>query len=365
AEQIIANAMVLLIGTAAIISALGLVFMDPLLRRFGASEAVLPYARDYLSVILYGAVFQSVGFGMNNFIRAEGSPKIAMSTMLIGAILNTILDPILIFNFNMGMKGAAYATIFSQAVSAAWVLYYFYSGKSHLKIRTKNFRLRWPIVIGILSIGMAPFAMQLAASVLTVIMNTSLQSYGGDIAISAMGVINSITMLFLMPIFGINQGAQPIIGYNYGAQRFDRVREALSRAIVAATAVVLIGFAATRFFPEALIRLFYNKDSQLIALGAHGLQVFLVFLPIIGFQIVGANYFQAVGKPKQAMFLSLSRQVLILIPALLIMPRLYGLEGIFMAGPLSDLVSSALTAIFLTLEFRHLHERHLDTESVA
>ncbi len=365
AEQIIGNAMVLLISSALLISVLGLIFMDPLLRKFGASEAVLPYARDYLRIILFGAVFQSVGFGMNSFIRAEGSPKTAMFTMLIGAILNTILDPILIFNFNLGMKGAAYATIFSQAVSAAWVLYFFYGGKSSLKIHSKNLRLRWPIVVGIISIGMAPFAMQLAASVLTVILNTSLQSYGGDIAISAMGVINSVTMLFLMPIFGINQGAQPIIGYNYGARRFDRVKEALTQAIAAATAVVMLGFLATRFFPETLIRLFYDKDAELIALGSHGLQVFLFFLPIIGFQIVGANYFQAVGKPKQAMLLSLSRQVLILIPALLILPRIYGLEGVFMAGPLADLVSSVLTAIWLTLEFRHLKERHLDTESAA
>ncbi|MFZ5968010.1 MAG: MATE family efflux transporter [Bacillota bacterium] len=358
AELIAGNAMVLLILISLGISVLGLIFIDPLLLRFGASEAVLPYAKDYLTIILFGAVFQGIGFGMNNFIRAEGNPKIAMVTMMIGAILNTILDPIFIFLLGMGIKGAAYATILSQAVSALWVLHYFFGGKSMLKIHVQNLKLQMSIVLNIFAIGSAPFAMQIAASVLTIILNKSLQYYGGDVAISAMGIINSIVLLILMPIFGINQGSQPIIGYNYGAQKFDRVKEALKLAIMAATVIVTIGFIGTRLFPEQLIRLFNDKDPELIAFGAKGLKMFLLCLPIIGFQIVSSNYFQAVGKPKQSMFLSLSRQVLILIPAILILPRYFGLDGILMAGPAADFLSSLLTGTWLYMELKQLDQKH-------
>jgi putative MATE family efflux protein len=295
---------------------------------------------------------------MNNFIRAEGNPKIAMFTMLIGAILNTILDPIFIFVFKWGIQGAALATIISQMVSAVWVLYYFFSGNSLLKFHAKNMKLNFNIIKGITAIGLAPFSMQIAASLLQVIMNNSLSEYGNDIAVSAMGAIQSIMMLILMPIFGINQGVQPIIGYNYGAQKYDRVKEALTLAIGAATIVVIMGFGATRLFPEQLIAMFNKKDTELIKLGSHALLVFFTFLPVIGFQIVSAAYFQAVGKPLQSMVLSLSRQMLLLIPALLILPRLYGLEGIWYAGPFADFGSAVITGLWLLKELKSLQERH-------
>jgi len=358
AELIMGNALVLLVALTAVISVAGLIFMDPLLKLFGASEVVLPYARAYLRIILFGAVFQSVGMGMNNFIRSEGNPQIAMMTMLIGAVLNTLLDPLFIFVFGWGIAGAAYATILSQAVSAIWVLYHFLYGKSTLKLRIKNYRLKPHVVGKITALGMAPFLMQFAASILNAIMNRSLSVYGGDVAVSGMSAVMSITMLFLMPIFGINQGVQPIIGYNYGAQKYDRVKEALKLGIFAATIVVVFGFIITRLFAAPLISIFNAKDEALIAFGAHALRVFLIFMPIIGFQIVSANYFQAVGKPLQAMLLSLSRQVLILIPAMLILPSFFGLEGVLYAGPLSDLVSSVVTGIFLFLELRHLDDKH-------
>lgn len=363
AELIVANAMVLLIIISLILTFAGLIFMNPLLKLFGASEAVLPYARGYLGIILIGTVFQSVGFGMNNIIRAEGNPKIAMLTMLIGAIMNTILDPIFIFIFGWGVEGAAIATIISQAVSAVWVLYYFLGGRSMLKIHLKNIKLQAHIVLKIFAIGSAPFAMQLAASVQTVILNKGLGIYGGDIAISAMGVINSLTMLILMPVFGINQGAQPIIGYNYGAEKFDRVKHALKLAIAAATAIVSIGFIMARLFPSQLISLF-SSDPALIEFGTSALQIYLIFLPIIGFQIVSASYFQAVGKPKHAMFLSLSRQVLILIPALLILPGIYGLYGVLVAGPVADILSSIITGVWLFIELRHLDQKHRESYSM-
>jgi len=363
AELILGNSMILLILVSLIVSALGLIFLDPLLVLFGASKDVLPYAKEYLSVILFGAVFQSVGFGMNNFIRGEGNPRVAMITMLIGAVLNIILDYLFIFKFNMGIRGAALATIISQATSAVWVLFYFLGGRSLLKIHLKNLKLQFSVIGKIFAIGSAPFSMQVAASGITALLNNSLATYGGDTAISAMGIINSVTMMILMPMFGINQGAQPIIGFNYGAKKFDRVKKTLKLAIMAASTIVLIGFIATRLFPQQIIQLF-NKDKDLIKIGTNGMKIFLIMLPIIGFQIVSSNYFQAVGKPKHAMFLSLSRQVLLLIPALLILPRFLGLNGVWAAGPVADLGSSILTGTFLFYELRHLDERHAEMTDI-
>ena len=363
AEHIMGNAMILLLGISLSLSALGVVFLDPLLKIFGASRDVLPYARDYLRIILWGAVFQAIGFGMNNFIRAEGNPFIAMLTMLIGAVLNTILDPLFIFAFGWGVKGAAWATILSQAVAAAWVLYYFLGGRSSLRLRWGNLRLSPGIVRGILVIGAAPFLMQLAASVLQALLNRALVRFGGDVAISAMGVVMSIMMLILLPVIGISQGAQPIIGFNYGARKYDRVKRALKLAALAATAVVSLGYIVVMLVPEALVSIFNPGDRELIRMGARALRTFMLVLPVVGFQIIGANYFQAVGKPKQAMILNLSRQVLILIPALLILPRYLGLQGVLIAGPIADLSSAIITGLWLWFEVKRLgrdHERTLE-----
>jgi Na+-driven multidrug efflux pump len=258
----------------------------------------------------------------------------------------------------MGIAGSATATVISQGVSAVWVLYYFIWGKSLLKLRVWNFKLKLNTVSKIVTLGAAPFLMQLAAGVLNAIMNNSLITYGGDIAVSAMSAVMSITMLFLMPTFGINQGVQPIIGYNYGAQKYDRVKEALKLAIFAATVIATAGFAVTHLFSQQLMAMFNSKDTELISLGTHAMKIFLIFMPIIGFQIVGSNYFQAVGKPLQASLLSLSRQVLILIPAMLILPRYFGLDGVLYAGPLSDLISSLVTGTMLFFELRHLDDKH-------
>lgn len=358
ADVILGNAFTMLVIIGILITIPGLVFLDPILKLFGASKDVLPFAKDYMSIILIGSVFQSIGFGMNNFIRAEGNPKKAMATMLIGAILNAILAPIFIFIFHWGMKGAALATITAQLVSAVWVLSHFISGKSFLKLQIKNLMPRPSIIAGVTAIGLAPFAMQMANSLLNVIMNRGLSHYGGDVAVSGMGIVNSILTLIMMPIFGINQGVQPIIGYNYGAKKFDRVTIALKAAIVAATVVVVVGYIVTRLFPAQLISIFNSTDKELIAFGSHAITVFMMFMPVIGFQIVGAIYFQAVGKAKQAMILSLSRQVLIFIPALLILPVFFKLEGILIAGPVSDLLSFMITGICLFFELKSLNTKH-------
>ncbi len=363
AEHILGNAFTLIIIISMIVTVVGLIFLEPMLLKFGASKDTLPYAKEYITIILLGVVFQNIGFGLNNTIRSEGNPRVAMVTMLIGGILNTILDPLFIFVFNMGTRGAAIATVIAQAVNTIWVLSYFFGGKSVLKIRYKNLKLDAKVVKGIFAIGMSPFSMQLAASIVTIISNRNLVRYGGDLALGVMGVIMSIAMLVLMPIFGINQGCQPIIGYNYGAQKYDRVKHALKLAILSATVITTTGFIIIQLFPRQLISIF-NNDPELIAIGVHGIRIYLFMLPIIAFQIISSNYFQAIGKAKISIFLSLSRQVIILIPLLLILPKFFGLNGVWISGPSSDAISSILTAIFIFIEIRHLNELHGEDKDV-
>jgi putative MATE family efflux protein len=361
AERVLAQATVLLIAIAAVLTLFGLVWLDPILRLCQASPTVLPYAHDYLQVIILASVFQVVGFGLNAIIRGEGNPKIAMFTLLIGVVLNVALAPIFIFWLQWGMRGAGLATAIAQAVSAIWTLAYFFSGKSLLKFRLRNLPIHWPLCAKILVIGSPPFAMQIAASVVNVLLNHQLQHYGGDLAISVMGIIYTVALMICMPIFGLNQGAQPIIGYNYGARQFARVKQALQTVILVATTITFLGFLLAMLLPDTLIRIFDPNDTALIELGRHAIRIAMAMLPIVGFQIVSAGYFQAVGKPKHAMLLMLSRQVLILIPTVLILPRLLGLNGVWLAMPTADLLSSLLTAAWLVFEVRHLDRRHAQT----
>ncbi len=363
AESVLGHAVVLLVVVALLLTVGGLLFIDPLLKLFGASEEVLPYAREYTQVLLGGALCQALGFGLNAIIRGEGSPRIAMYTLLIGALLNTILDPIFLFGFGWGMRGAAAATVISQTVSAIWVLGHFLRGRSLLKIHVKNLRLRWSVCASIVVIGSPMFAMQMAAAVMNAILNTQLRIHGGDVAIAVIGIIHAAALFIAMPIFGINQGAQPIIGYNYGAKNFQRVKRTLEMAILFATAICMSGFLIVMIFPQQVIGLFNQaeeQDLELMRMGTHAIRVCLIMFPIIGFQIVSSSYFQAVGKPGRALFLGLSRQVLLLIPAILILPLFFGLDGLWAAIPVADLASSILTGVWLWLELRHLRERHLE-----
>src|SRR5690554_3718784 len=356
AQEIMGNAFILLLGLAIIITVVGLVFLDPLMGLLGANEEVLPYARDYASIILSGTIFLTIGMGMNNFIRAEGSPRVAMITMLIGALLNIALDPIFIFVFDWGIKGAALATILSKGVSAIWVLHYLLT-RSQVKLRISGIRMKWAYVTSIVAIGTAPFARQLAASLLNVILNNSLEFYGGELALAAMGIVMSVATLILMPIIGLNQGLQPIIGYNFGAGQFHRVKEALIKGLLLATAISVTGAIVINLFPTQLVGLFNSDDAELTAFGAHALTTFLFMLPLIGSQVIGASYFQAVGKPKPAAILSLSRQVLFLIPAVLILPKFFGINGVFYAGPTADALSTIVTGLWVALELRRLNAK--------
>lgn len=352
AEIIMGNAFVLLIMGLSLTS-LGLFFLEPILIFFGASANVLPYAMDYTRIILLGSTFLALGTGMNNFIRAEGNPKIAMNTMLIGAFTNIVLDYIFIFIFNWGIKGAAAATVISYMVNTVWVLYHFVSGNSSLKIKLKNFKLKTSFVKIIFVIGFPTFVLQVTASIQQLILNRSLGFYGGDTALAVIGIIMSIATFLVMPAMGISQGAQPIVGYNHGAKRYDRVKEVLTLSIISATSIVSLGFVILRIWPAQLMGLF-NSNPELIEMGVHAMNIFFMFLPLVGVQMISASYFQAVGKPRQATLLSLSRQIIIFIPLLIILPRYYGLDGVWWSSPLSDIGAFIVTGIWLWVEVRHL-----------
>jgi len=363
AEKIIGNGFTLLVLIALAFTAIGLTFLGPLLELIGGTEDTLSHAKDYLSIILWGNVFMSVGFGMNNYIRAEGSPLTAMLTMIIGAILNVILDYIFIINLGMGVKGAALATIIAQSISAIWVLSYFLSGRSTLKIHLYNLIPHNTIVKKIVLLGLAPFAIQLASSVLNLTINISIKEYAGELNAGAyqgaMGAIFRINMLLLMPVVGISQGVQPIIGYNYGAKKYARVKQALKLGIISATVISTTGFLISRIFPEQLIMMFVSKDAEyeidtFVQFGRIAIKYFYFSMPIIGFQIIGANYFQAVGKPIKAGLLTLSRQLLLILPLIIILPMFFGINGIVYSIPIADVTSALMTFLFLAYEIRHL-----------
>lgn len=356
AEKILGNAFMLALIVSVVISGIFLLALDPLLKHFGASPNTLPYARQFISIILYGSLFQYISFGLSAIIRAEGNPRVAMGTMLINAGLNIVLDFIFIYLLGFGLRGTAVATVISQAVSATWVLLYFRGGNSVLRLRGCNMPLQMNLVKGIFAIGMAPFFMQLVASVVNILFNRGLAQYGGDAAIGAFGIINTITMFILMPIFGINQGSQPIIGYNYGALQFGRVKRTLKLAVIAATIIVSAGFIVMEVFPAQVLGAF-TSDQELIDIGVKGMRIFLLALPIVGLQIVSVNFFQAIGKAFKALILSMLRQVIVLIPMLIILPCFWGLEGVWLASPISDVMACLITAVVLLPEIRLLRKK--------
>lgn len=360
AEKILGNACTLSIILSIIVTIIGLVFLDPILKLFGASTETLPYAKEFASIVLAGTILQNIGFGLNPIIRSEGDPKTAMITMLIGALLNVIINPILIFGFHLGVRGSAFATIISQAVCSIWIFMYFTKGRSLLKLKKVNMKLEKKVVLEIVAIGVSPFAMQVAASFVTIVINKSLENYGGDLAIAAYSLIMSIAILILMPMFGVNQGAQPIIGYNYGAKNLSRVKKALKYSIIVNTVISAIGFIFVELFPVQIIKMFNSTDTKLIDIGSNGLRIFLCMLIFVGAQTACVNYFQSVGKAKESMLLSLLRQVILLMPLAIILPHFFNLNGIWIAGPTSDFVSSIITFIVIALEIKRLKQLNKD-----
>ncbi|MFH1250937.1 MAG: MATE family efflux transporter [bacterium] len=315
---------------------LGNIFIDELLALFGASDTILPFARDYAQIILLGTVFFSFSMASNNVIRSEGRAKVAMTTMLISAILNIILDPIFIFGFKWGIKGAAAATVISQVVTVLYLIYYFCSGKSSLTVHFRNLRLNRLIMREIVAVGSPSLIRQLSASALVVVINNTLRVYGGDFSIALFGIMHRMLMFVSMPLFGIAQGMQPIVGFNYGAKRYDKAKRVLALSNKATTIVSTVGAIVLFLFPKAIISVFTN-DPEIIRMGIPAVRIFIVALPVFGFQVVGSTLFQAIGKAKQALFLTVSRQVF-LITLILILPRLYGLTGVWMTFPATDIL---------------------------
>ena len=357
AERILGNAFILLFLVPIVVSLAALIWLDPLLRLIGASEALLPYARSYVRVILFGSALATTGHGLSHFIRSDGHPGISMVAMLIGGIVNTLLDPLFIFVFGWGMAGAAWATVIAQGLSFAWCLAYFLSPKANSRLRRIHLhldfrRVVWPM----LAIGFSPFAMNLANSLLNVILNRGLHEYGGEAAVAVMGIIGAYMSLIFMPTFGITQGVQPLMGYNYGARKYARVRHFFWASVGAATVVMILGWGASQLFPAQIMRLFVPAGSELIPLGVRALEIFTLAFPIIGFPIMGGNLFQAIGKPIQSGFIALARQVLLFIPFLLLFPKYMGLDGIFYAAPASDILTFLLVTVLVARQMRLLRK---------
>ncbi|MEI5993023.1 MATE family efflux transporter [Candidatus Enterococcus mansonii] len=359
AEEVLGNTFTLLAISGFVLLVLGTLFLEPMLQLFGASEAVLPYAKAYMGIIFFGSIFQIMGMGLNNFLRADGQPKLAMITMFVGAGINILLDPIFIYVFQMGMAGAALATILSQFISMAWILRYFLAKSDGNKIRKKYLKLKRPIVTRITALGMPSFLLQLGNSLLNVTLNKNLLAYGGDLAVSGMGIVNSIQTILLMPIIGLNQGVQPIVSYNYGAKKYSRVKEAAKLAIIVATVIVMIGWILTRLFPEVFVTMF-NREPELVAFGSYALKAWFWCLPVIGFQIIASSFFQAIGRSKIAIFLTMTRQIILLIPAILVFSNIWGLNGIVHAAPFADGIASLLTAVWFTYEMKRLNAPDLE-----
>ncbi len=355
ANRILGNAFFLTLVLSLTLMGIGFLVRDRVLQIFGAGPETLQYASDYFTIILLGTPMAMVGFSLNNVIRAEGNPRIAMYSIFISAGLNIILDPIFIFGLGMGVKGAAIATVISHTVLAVWVLTHFRSKRSITRLTFDNFKPDLFIIKHIISIGFAPFAMNIAGSIVTAVMNTKFIKYGGDISVGALGIVNSATMMLVISIISINMAIQPIIGFNYGAGLFCRVKETVMKAIRYATLIATGGWLLCMLAPGAIVSIFNSDSPELREAGILGLRIYCAVLPIVGFQIIASNYFQAIGKAKLAAFLSLLRQIIVLLPLILILPGFWGVEGVWIASPISDMVAAIISYIFFRREIRRLN----------
>jgi putative MATE family efflux protein len=358
-EKIMGNAFTLLFLIPGVCIIVSLIFMEPILRDvMKASDDVYEYAASYLRIILYGAIFAAMSPGLTHFIRSDGHPKTSMLVQIVGALMNIILDPIFIFVFDLGEAGAAWATIISQFVSFVFVLSYFSSKWTRLRFRVKYMKLDAKLVGSILAIGFAPFIMQFAMSLVGILQNATILKYGGDEALTAMTIFFSVLIVVIMPLMGIGQGAQPIIGYNYGAKQYDRVKKCFKLAVIACTIVLSCGFLVAQLAPGFCFSLFSKDTGSLRELGILTMRICTSMFPFIALQMMGGQFFQAIGKPIQASILSLSRQILFFIPSLLFLPILFeaiGLRpiyGVYCTFPVSDFCSSIISGIFVLREFR-------------
>jgi len=350
ANKILGNVFVLNILLGLVYTFIVLLFLDPILYFFGASKATISYAHDYMLVITIGNVVTHLYFGLNAMLRATGNPTKSMMATISTVIINIILTPLFIFGLKWGIKGAAISTVVSQTLLMIWQIRFFSNKENFIHLQKNSFRLEREIVVDSLSIGMAPFLMNAAASIIVIVVNQSLIKYGSDLAVGAYGIINRGASLFVMIAVGLNQGMQPIAGYNFGAKQIDRVNKVLKLTIMLATAIMTVGFIVSELFPHAVATIF-TKDEQMIQIVVEGLRIVFIFFPLAGFQMVTSNFFQSIGMPGKAIFMSLTRQVLFLLPFLLILPPHFGLKGVWYSMPAADLLSSLVAAYMLVTQY--------------
>lgn len=357
AQHILGNSVVLKIITGIIFGALCLLFLEPILRFFGATDNTLPYAREYMEIILLGNVFTHLYFGMNALLRAASKPKQAMYATIFTVVLNTALDPLFIYTFDMGIRGAALATILSQMTALSWQLWQFSKPKELLHFKRGIYGLKWSIIKNILAIGVSPLAMNACSCIVVIFINTALVRHGGDMAVGAYGIANRLGFLFFMIVMGINQGMQPIAGYNYGAQQLDRMLRVLKLSMTAATVVMLVGWLVGELLPWQCARLF-TSDPELLKNSVRGIRINMIAFPLIGSQAVITNFFQSIGKAKISIFLSLSRQMIFLLPLLIALPPLMGVDGVWTAMPASDTIAFVVTWIVMIRYMRKFKQQH-------
>ncbi len=333
----------------------GLYFIDELLDLFGASEETLPYARDFMQIILLGNPITHLYLGLNNEIRASGYPQKAMRITLLTVVINAALAPIFIFVFNWGIRGAALATVTAQTVALIIVLVHLSKKENFLHFKRGTFKVDKRITGGILSIGMAPFTLHSCSCVIVILINNQLAKYGGDMAIGAYGIVNRLIMLFATIVMGLNQGMQPIAGFNYGAQIYSRVKKVLRLTILFATSVMTIAFIVGECIPGLMVKIF-TDEPELISQSIIGLRIMVIIFPVVGFQMVASNFFQSIGKAPMAVLLSASRQLLILIPLLAILPNYFGTLGVWISMPISDGLSTILAFFLLKREMKKFNK---------
>lgn len=351
AQRVLGNVFVLNILLGLAFTVIVFPFLNPILYFFGGSDETVEYARQFMEIILLGNVVTHLYLGLNAVLRASGHPKQAMYATIATVAINTILAPIFIFMYDWGIRGAAIATVSAQVIALLWQLKQFNNANELLHFRRGIFRLKRKIVFDSLAIGMSPFLMNLAACLIVILINQGLKKYGGDLAIGAFGIVNRLVFIVVMIVMGLNQGMQPIAGYNFGAKLYDRVNKVLKLTIIYATCVTTFGFLVGMLAPNLVVGIF-TSDAELTELSATGLRITVMFFPIIGFQMVTSNFFQSIGMAGKAIFLSLTRQMLILLPCLLILPHFFGVAGVWYSMPVSDLLASLIALVMLVYQFR-------------
>lgn len=351
AQRVLGNVFVLNMVLGVAFTIIVMLFLDPILYFFGGSDQTVGYARDYMQIILLGNAVTHLYLGLNAVLRSSGHPQKAMYATIATVVINTILDPVFIYGFGWGIRGAAVATIVAQVISLTWQFKLFSNKDELLHFHRGIFRLKRKIVFDSLAIGMSPFLMNLAACFIVIIINQGLKKYGGDLAIGAFGIVNRLVFIVVMIVMGLNQGMQPIAGYNFGAKLYRRVNKVLRLTIIYATAVTTFGFLVGMLVPDLVVGIF-TSDAELTELSVTGLRITVMFFPIIGFQMVTSNFFQSIGMAGKAIFLSLTRQMLILLPCLLVLPQFFGVAGVWYSMPVSDLLASLIALVMLVCQFR-------------